>query len=99
MASKDGIGNQHEIDDFLNKVDEIGNFICEQCVRLLVGLVGFLFFFFVPTLFTQIHMAAFKSQIGHNNFHNTSTCFMQYFISSTSKTEVKNEPLHETSAK
>ena len=46
MASKDGIGNQHEIDDFLNKVDEIGNFICEQCVRLLVGLVGFLFFFF-----------------------------------------------------
>lgn len=27
MASKDGIGNQHEIDDFLNKVDEIENLV------------------------------------------------------------------------
>lgn len=44
MASKDGIGNKHEIDDFLNKVDEIGNFICDQSVRWLVGLVGCVFF-------------------------------------------------------
>ena len=69
MASKDGIGNQHEIDDFLNKVDEIGNFIYEQYIRFTSRIgwmsvfLGGVFRLFYPWPWPWRHVFKSKSQI------------------------------------
>ena len=77
MASKDGIGNQHEIDDFLNKVDEIGNFIYEQYIRF-TSRIGWMSVFLggvFRLFFTHGHGHGdmfLTQKVKYSNFHKHS---------------------------